>query len=405
MESKITKTYQFQLKDLNKRLNPFKFETKTVYYISDNASGFNLSNILPVLDSIQITKKLKNKGYDFVYWSGSYNDNIEDLANIYQYYVPINRLSFPDNSSEKKSSTINKIHYADLIQQFLAIEEQSKDIFIYTDTETLYVLQVQEIININTKSIIDEVVQSIPDISAYVELYSPFGYDPEKDEDYFELDNVTKEFVKEIFEKFDKFNKSGQFLAILPFLEKQINIAKNQIERELSFLYVDENYKIFLKDYDKEVKMSHLTKSLYFLFLMKSEIDLTEIQRFEEELLVIYKHISNQENIDKMEESVSLLLRNENNELYIHFSRIKSAFCKVINQEIAKNYYVKGAKSSPKSIELDKGLTNIFDLRKHWFPNTILFDAEDFRFFNEFFKSSIDGSNFDNSDKNGDLPF
>lgn len=402
MESKITKTYQFQLKDLNQRLNPFKFETNTVYYISDDNSGFSMRHISPIIDSIQIAEKLKNKGYDFIYWSGNNNDNFEDLANIYQYYSPINRLSFPDNSSEKKSS---RIHSAHLIQQFLAIKKTSKDIFIYTVTETLFVLQVQETININTKSVFEEVFQSIPDICGYEELFSPFRYDPKKDDDYFELEDEAKEFVKEIFEKFDKINKSGQFLSILPFLEKQINIAKNQIEKKLSFLYIDENYKIFLKDYGKEVRMSHLTKSLYFLFLMKSEIDLTEIQRFEEELLVIYKHISNQENIDKMQNSISQLIKNENNELYVQFSRIKSAFCKVIHPDIAKNYYIKGGKSSPKSIELDKGLTNVLDLRNHWFPNKGMLDSEDFKRFDKSFKSSIDGSSFDISDKNGDLPF
>jgi len=120
-------------------------------------------------------------------------------------------------------------------------------------------------------------------------------------------------------------------------------------------LFIAEDYKITLTDYGEiEIKMSHLTKSLYFLFLLKREVHLDELKKHKETLFLIYKHISYQEDFDRMEESVDKLLRNENNEIYIHFSRIKSAFCKVIDQEIAKNYYIVGGKGQPKRIDLGK---------------------------------------------------
>src|SRR5690606_5610626 len=160
------------------------------------------------------------------------------------------------------------------------------------------------------------------------------------EEQELDLDEKTQKTVSEITEKLNELKKSGQFLAILPYIEYHINQIK-KMDGKSSNLYIDDDYRIFLPEYNNiEIKLSHLTKSLYFLFLMKGKFDIDELKEFESHLLIIYKHISYQENIDRMSKSVSNLIKNENNEVYTHFSRIKSAFCKVFDKSIAEKYYI-----------------------------------------------------------------
>src|SRR5690606_2404885 len=140
------------------------------------------------------------------------------------------------------------------------------------------------------------------------------------EEQELDLDEKTQKTVSEITEKLNELKKSGQFLAILPYIEYHINLIK-KADSKLSNLYIDDDYRIFLPDYNNiEIKLSHLTKSLYFLFLMKCRFDIDELKEFESHLLTIYKHTSYQEDIDKMTKSVSNLIEIESIEVYTHYS-------------------------------------------------------------------------------------
>jgi hypothetical protein len=179
------------------------------------------------------------------------------------------------------------------------------------------------------------------------------------------VDDDTKEQVELVLKKLNEIRDKGNFIALLPLLEKQLE-DQNQKSSKLSSICIDQDYKIWLTDYNLEVKLSHLSKSLYLLFLaMEHGIHLDELINFKKELITIYKSVSNQENYEKMMQSVDLLLQDKN-AIYVHISRIKAVFLKLVQEDIAKEYYITGYKYQPKRIALERKLTNVDDFLAHW---------------------------------------
>jgi hypothetical protein len=191
--------------------------------------------------------------------------------------------------------------------------------------------------------------------------YSPFEFVP----DEIEFDNESKEEIQKVIDKLNEIRNNGNFIALLPILEKHLQDQK-QNNTKISRLHIDQDYRIWLVDYNLEVKLSHLTKTIYFLFLaMEHKIHFSELIKHEKCLINIYKSISNQENFDKMLQSIDLLIRDKN-AIYVHLSRIKATFHKLVYQEIAEKYCVQGAKGVPKGILLPKTLTNIDTFLIQW---------------------------------------
>jgi len=179
------------------------------------------------------------------------------------------------------------------------------------------------------------------------------------------VDDETKEQVELVLKKLNEIRDKGNFIALLPLLEKQLE-DQNKKSSKLSRIRIDQDYKIWLTDYNLEVKLSHLTKSLYLLFLaMEHGIHLDELIDFKKELIAIYKSVSNQDNYEKMMQSVDLLLQDKN-AIYVHISRIKAVFLKLVQIDIAKEYYITGYKHQPKRIALERKLTNVNDFLAHW---------------------------------------
>jgi len=116
----------------------------------------------------------------------------------------------------------------------------------------------------------------------------------------------------------------------------------------------DENYQILLPKYGIEIELSHLTKSIYILFLLHEEIRLTNLKEHKRELLKIYKQVSNRENYDQMVQSVEDVINLETNAIYVHLSRIKAAFYSKLDWGIAEHYCISGARNEPKSIKLSR---------------------------------------------------
>lgn len=187
-----------------------------------------------------------------------------------------------------------------------------------------------------------------------------FGLPPEYDENdknshLIEIDDETKEIVENIERLIDKMKDNGSLLMITPYLEKLL--SKKSAITKPSPILITSDYSIILKDYDLEIKMSHLTKAVYFLFLLTNQpIDLNHIDKYKTEILKIYKHLSYRNSIDKLEESVEGLVDPMNNHIHTHLSRIKSAFVGKLSDGIAKQYYVTGFRGDPKSIKLDRSL-------------------------------------------------
>lgn len=198
----------------------------------------------------------------------------------------------------------------------------------------------------------------------------PFYFGESDSDDDIKLDEETKKTVYAILEQFETLKDKGNLLQILPIVEGYLKTQHTAHLDELSTLNIDKNFTIFLRDYNLEIKLSHLTKSIYLLFLNHPEgILLTELNVHKKELLEYYKNISNRIDLDKMTESIDDLIDLSSNAIYVHLSRIKSAFTKAMHHSIAKHYFIDGGKNKPKKIDLNNNLiiwNNSFKSNSAW---------------------------------------
>jgi len=130
----------------------------------------------------------------------------------------------------------------------------------------------------------------------------------------------------------------------------------NGVSKKLSTVFITNDYRIFLKDYDmKEVIMPPLPKSLFILFLRHPEgILFKQLANYHDELLSIYRNITVHENIDRTMDSIRAMTDPLNNSINEKCSRIRAAFLEIIADDLAQNYYVTGKRGEPKKIIIDR---------------------------------------------------
>ena len=126
----------------------------------------------------------------------------------------------------------------------------------------------------------------------------------------------------------------------------------------ISRLVFDEQYRIFLPDYNNiEVEMGPLPKTV-FIFLLKHPegVLFKDLRPHVNELVDIYAKVGNRLDMDQIKESILDLTDPRSNSINEKCSRIKEAFISKIDNLIAQNYYVTGNRSSNKGIKLDRSL-------------------------------------------------
>lgn len=125
----------------------------------------------------------------------------------------------------------------------------------------------------------------------------------------------------------------------------------------LSRLRITKQYKIILVDYDKEIKMGPLPKTVFLFFLRHPEgVRFSHLQDHKEELIDIYERVCTNDDSQKMEESISRLTNPFDNSICEKCAAVKKAFVMNISDAIAKNYYINGAQGEKKGISLDRNL-------------------------------------------------
>lgn len=278
------------------------------------------------------------KGRTFI---KSIND-IEKLAelNINYFYPFLMNSILPSSEEVTEISLLNFMGYKGNIETgFLSFTSNGATFLGLKESESIDEFVNQYIINLNI------------DKGRNLVLYS-LGKEKEEAEPNIEIDSETVSILNQIQDNLLKLKQSGQFFLVAPKLEKMIQQLSEKHET-LSTIVIDEEFRIILPEYgNMEITLSHLTKAIYILFLRHPEgILLNDLYKYENELLVIYKTISYQVSLDKMKNSVQELISNDK-AIFVHFSRIKSAFLQKFTDSYAKFYYVQGEKAKPKSIKL-----------------------------------------------------
>lgn len=126
---------------------------------------------------------------------------------------------------------------------------------------------------------------------------------------------------------------------------------------KLSRLKITRQYKILLVDYNQEIKMGPLPKTLFLFYLRHPEgVMFSHLQDYKVEIMDIYSRVCVIDDLQKIEESIERLVNPFDNSICEKVAAIKKAFILKVNDTVAKNYYVYGPQGEKKSISLDRAL-------------------------------------------------
>ena len=123
----------------------------------------------------------------------------------------------------------------------------------------------------------------------------------------------------------------------VPVLEQLfIEAAKARLSR----LVITRDFRFILADYDKEVTLTPVHKSLYILFLNHEEgIEFKDLADHREELRQIYRSVSPATDPARIDETVDRLTDPTDNAINEKCSRIKAAFAGLMDK-YSLNYYM-----------------------------------------------------------------
>ena len=174
------------------------------------------------------------------------------------------------------------------------------------------------------------------------EFYETIGRPCENYADYTFPEDM-KDIAENIKKEIETLKEGGYFELLLHTLgDETINELRNvKLNPSLSKIEITTDYKIMLIDYGKEVKMTPLQKTLYIFYLRHPEgVAFKMLSAYFDELLAIYKVLSNREDLEKQQHSIRRLVDATDNAINEKCSRIKEAILKVMDDFIAQNYYI-----------------------------------------------------------------
>ncbi|MGM0505410.1 MAG: hypothetical protein ACQESQ_12360 [Bacteroidota bacterium] len=141
----------------------------------------------------------------------------------------------------------------------------------------------------------------------------------------------------------------------------QAPLAISRLEIEWTTKYY---FEIILPDYGNMiVELPRLPKALYYFFLRHPDgVVLNQLPEHREELHSIYSRISNLSDKKVINANIDRLIDPYDNSINVNCSRIKNAFLKLIDDRLARNYYITGYRNEPKKISLPPDLINIKEI-------------------------------------------
>ena len=153
-------------------------------------------------------------------------------------------------------------------------------------------------------------------------------------------------------------------LGILESLRKKMLYSQNFMQLSpLSKLIIDKNKEIYLPDFENtQIKLNPLEKTLYMLYLFHPKgIEISSLCDYKTEMYEIYSRISTRGDIFEMRSKIERMADVTSNSASEKISKIKEKFVAAIGSELAQNYYIKGANSEVKKIDIDRKLVEVAD--------------------------------------------
>ena len=155
-----------------------------------------------------------------------------------------------------------------------------------------------------------------------------------------------------------KEDKPDLINKIKPLLEKNKLLESDVV---LSPLHIDKHYNIFLPHFGNiEVKMHALPKTIYIFFLRYPDgIRFKELYQYKKELLEIYNKVTNKYEKEEIERAIDDLVDMSRPNINIQCSRIRASFRNLMDEHIARHYYIDGFNGEPKKILIPDHLIDI----------------------------------------------
>lgn len=164
-----------------------------------------------------------------------------------------------------------------------------------------------------------------------------------------EKSDLYDELVEEVREKVRMLKEYG-------LTEKEISSLLHS-EQTLLKLQVDRNYRIYLGDSRKEVRMEPLVKAIYLLFLKHPEgIIFKNLPDYRRELTFLYDKVRPWGLTERTLQSIEDVTNPTLNSINEKCARIKKAFLSVMEADMAEHYFIKGTRGEPKGIDLPREL-------------------------------------------------
>lgn len=186
---------------------------------------------------------------------------------------------------------------------------------------------------------------------------APFEYCP----DAFAYQILSKE-------EFELDAKTVDILADVQCLLKNHHLTLDELRAILGYqvkisrLEITRNGKILLMDFldketgePKEVKMDILTKMVYLFYLKHPEgVRVKEVQEHIHELMHLYMGMTGRDDIEAIRTSILNHVAPYGNSINVSMSRIKYAFKNLMDESVAKYYWIEGRSGEPYSIAIDR---------------------------------------------------
>ena len=127
--------------------------------------------------------------------------------------------------------------------------------------------------------------------------------------------------------------------------------------RELSPIHVTKDYHITLPLYHKEIELPPIQKAIYLLFLKYPQgIYFKELPDYETELYRIYRKLAVRGVNEKHVQSIKELVNPLSNSMNEKCSLIKKRVLAILDDNMAKHYYISGGKGELKRIDISPNL-------------------------------------------------
>ena len=231
------------------------------------------------------------------------------------------------------------------------IVKYNGDVLVIYDAKDSFSLVISYLINMCKRNPLLDLYKSLDDEELLFELEEPCAYSAKQvvisSEESFDTEMLNA--LKEAEEMIKGLLLKGcPTELILSWLNQNVKLSRLRITR---------HYKILLVDYDKEIKMGPLPKTVFLFFLRHPEgVMFSHLQDHKDELRDIYGRVCTNDDPERMQQSISRLTDPLDNSISEKCAAVKKAFVMNVSDTVAKNYYINGSQGEKKGISLDRNL-------------------------------------------------